>query len=53
MAVISALDDLPVGETLKEAMLCNNLRAEVKRYFAEDSDEGKALLAVVNKYCIG
>ena len=51
--VIAALDELPVGETMKETMLCNNLRAEVKRYFEEDSEVGKALLAVVNKYCVG
>ena len=53
MKVIAALDALPVGETLKETLLCNNLRAELKRYFDEDSDEGKALLGVVNKCCVG
>ena len=51
--VVASLEELPVVETMKEAMICKNMRMEVKRYFEEDSDEGKALLGVVNKYCVG
>lgn len=53
MKVIAALDELPVVEVMKETMPCNSLRSEVKKYFEEDSEEGKALLSVVNKYCVG
>lgn len=51
--VVAALEELPVMESMKETMLCNNLRMEVKRYFGEDSENGKVLLEVVNKYCVG
>ena len=51
--VVASLEELPVVETIKEAIICKNMRMEVKRYFEEDSDEGKALLGVVNKYCVG
>lgn len=53
MKVIAALDGLPVEESLHEEMLPSILRTEVKRYFEEESEEGKAMLAVVDKYCKG
>ena len=49
--VIEALDELPVLETLHERLLSSILKTEVKRYFEEESEEGKALLALVDKYC--
>ena len=51
MKVIEALDELPVLETLHERLLSSILKTEVKRYFEEESEEGKALRALVDKYC--
>ena len=52
MKVIDALDKLPVVDTMNETMLGKMIRAEVKKYFDEESEECKALMAVVNKYCV-
>ena len=52
LKVIEALNEFPVLETLHDRMLSSILKTEVKRYFEEESEEGKAMLAVVEKYCI-
>lgn len=52
MKVIDALDKLPVVDTMNETMLGKMIRAEVKKYFDEESEECKSLMAVVNKYCV-
>ena len=42
--------DIP--KNVHERLLSSILKTEVKRYFEEESEEGKAMLAVVEKYCI-
>ena len=44
LKVIEALNEFPVLETLHERMLSSILKTEVKRYFEEESEEGKAIL---------
>ena len=51
LKVIDALNNLPVVETMEESMLGKIIRTEVKHYFDEDSEEYKALMIVVNKFC--
>ena len=51
LKVIDALNNLPVVETMDESMLGKIIRTEVKHYFDEDSEEYKALMIVVNKFC--
>lgn len=51
--IIKAINELPVVDTMSEAMICSNIRLGVKKYFEDESDTGKALIKVVNKYCKG
>ena len=49
--IIKAVDELPVYETMSERMICSNIRLQVRKYFDEESEAYKNLIAVVNKYC--
>ncbi len=51
--VIAALEEIPVGESIKETTLCNNIRIEVKKYLDGDYEVEEAMQAVINKYCLG
>lgn len=51
MAVINSINKIPVKETVKDTMLNKMLHNEIKKYFEETSETGKALMAVVDKYC--
>lgn len=52
LEVIKALDKLPVSKTEKNEYITKTIHQEIKRYFEEESETGKALGKVVDKYCM-
>lgn len=51
MNVIEALGNLPVSKTVSDSEICEGIRTEIRKYIKTDSREGRAMKAVVDKYC--
>lgn len=51
IAVIEALDNLKVKQTVSDVIVCKIIRNEIRKYIEESSVEGQALKKVVDKFC--
>ena len=51
MDVIEALGNLPVKNMISDSVICNGIREIISKYFDKDSEEGRAMKKIVDRYC--